>query len=86
MRVGALRSDVRVPPAYMCVERPLLLQHLSLPLTSTGGCRKKDLGKGNTKRGDKVDLDNDFFVGDAALCYKHEQIGHIFHKLLDSIE
>lgn len=33
-----------------------------------------------------MDLDNDFFVGDAALCYKHEQIGHIFHKLLDSIE
>lgn len=47
--------------------------------------RKEDLGKGYTKWGDKVDLDNHFFAG-LQRCYKHEQIGHIFHKLLDSIE
>lgn len=32
-----------------------------------------------------MDLDNHFFAG-MQRCYKHEQIGQIFHKLLDSIE
>lgn len=32
-----------------------------------------------------MDLDNHFFAG-MQRCYEHEQIGPIFHKLLDSIE
>lgn len=32
-----------------------------------------------------MDLGNHFFAG-MQRCYKHEQIGHIFHKLLDAIE
>lgn len=69
-------------PACVCCYTPAK-QHLSSCWLALE--KEKDLEKGCRKSGDEVDLDNHFLAG-VQRCYKREQIGHIFHKLLDSIE